>query len=35
MIEFIILAIAVPFVVMVWVAAAAVCHMAWKDFFHD
>jgi len=35
MVEFIVFAIAVPFVIMVWVAAAVVCRMAWRDFFHD
>ena len=27
--------ILVPIVVMIWVVAAAVCRLAWKDFFHD
>ena len=25
----------VPLVVMVWVVAAVVCRMAWKEFFRD
>ena len=29
------LAIVIPIVVMVWVALAVVCRMAWKDFFND
>ena len=35
MVEYIGLAIVIPIVVMVWVVAAAVCRMAWKDFFRD
>jgi hypothetical protein len=27
--------ILVPIVVMIWVVAAVVCRMAWKDFFRD
>ena len=29
------LAIVVPFVIMVWVVAAVVCRMAWRDFSND
>ena len=25
----------VPLVVMIWVVAAVVCRMAWKEFFRD
>jgi hypothetical protein len=35
MIEYISLLIMAPIVVMAWVAAAVVCHLAWKDFFND
>lgn len=39
MLEYIFIAvtasIAVPFVIMIWVAAAMVCHLAWRDFFND
>ena len=33
--DYVSLAIAVPLMVMVWVVAAAVCRMAWRDFFND
>ena len=29
------LVIVVPIVIMVWVVAAMVCHLAWRDFFRD
>ena len=35
MVEIFNVVILVPLVVMVWVVAAAVCRMAWKDFFRD
>lgn len=35
MVEYMSMAIMVPLVVMIWVVAAAVCHLAWKDFFRD
>lgn len=35
MIEAVYIAFAIPFVIMVWVAAAVICRMAWKDFFND
>ena len=25
----------VPFVIMIWVVAAVICRMAWKEFFRD
>jgi hypothetical protein len=27
--------ILIPIVVMVWVVAAVVCRLAWRDFFND
>ena len=35
MVEIFNVVILVPLVIMVWVVAAAVCRMAWKDFFND
>ena len=35
MVEIFNVVILVPLVVMVWVVAAAVCRMAWKEFFRD
>ena len=35
MVEFFTVGVLVPLVVMVWFLAAAVCRMAWKDFFRD
>ena len=35
MVEIFNVVILVPLVVMVWVVAAAVCRMAWRDFFRD
>ena len=35
MVEFFIVAILVPIVVMFWVAVAVVCRMAWRDFSND
>ena len=35
MLEVVGVMILVPTVVMIWVVAAVVCRMAWKDFFRD
>ena len=35
MLEVIGFTILVPIVVMVWVVAAVVCRMAWRDFYRD
>ena len=35
MVEIFNVVILVPLVVMVWVVAAVVCRMAWKEFFRD
>jgi flagellar biosynthesis protein FliP len=35
MIEYVGMAIVIPFVVVVWVVAAVVCRLAWRDFFND
>ena len=35
MVEIFNVVILVPLVVIVWVVAAAVCRMAWRDFFRD
>jgi hypothetical protein len=35
MVELMLIAIVTPIVIMVWVVAGVVCHLAWKDFFGD
>jgi hypothetical protein len=35
MVEFLSMAIIVPFVVIIWVLVVVVCRLAYKDFFRD